>query len=553
MKQLQLFESTKSNTNNITRQDIAAELHVSDATIRNWINAGVLKKTSHKDICHDSYTNFKNQLLGKSKLNKRAHKLFILPAANDHIISGLQKKIATVYQGGKSIADTLSSDYESSLGESYRNREGIFYTEQSIIAAMLATLTGINEDSSFCDPCCGTGNFLLHAINCGVKPQNLYGFDTDPIALEIARARIFAKTGYRTNNLQQADFLSHLWTLNEAEIPHYDFVFTNPPWGKKIPPALKKQYADNLNNGIRIDTSALFTLAILRITKEGGTLGLLLPEAFFNIATYQSVRGKLLQQEIVKIIDHDRPFAKLQTRAQSIVVKKSKPPTHHQIKCGLGENIWSRCQDDFLHTPNFIYNFYCSAAEAAVIDHIYQKPHITLKNNAVWGLGIVTGDNNRFLYTRPNKNSIPVYRGSEIEKNNFKNPELFLDHDFSNLQQVAPIELYTASEKIIYRFISNNLVFAYDNQQRFMLNSANFLVLRENFAIEARSVSTFFNCKIINWIFQKIFRTHKILRGDLECLPIFAEFIKAEPRWQEADLWQYLGIEESNGTFRVKK
>lgn len=78
------------------------------------------------------------------------------------------------------------------------------------------------------------------------------------------------------------------------------------------------------------------------------------------------------------------------------------------------------------------------------------------------------------------------------------------------------------------------------------------LVLDGDFPLSMKTLSAVLNCDITNWIFKKIFNTHKIPRGDLEFIPIFNQFI-------ENDVFSYdkylekLNIERgSNGTFRIK-
>lgn len=121
-------------------------------------------------------------------------------------------------------------------------------------------------------------------------------------------------------------------------------------------------------------------------------------------------------------------------------------------------------------------------------------------------------------------------------------------------QQVAPKELYEAEEKIIYRFISSSLVFYFDNEQSYILNSANLFVVDPEFPVSGRKLSKLFNLPIYTWAFQKIFETHKILRSDIECLPIYVDFLGLVSEPTEDALLQYLEIEKTaDGTYRIKE
>ena len=72
---------------------------------------------------------------------------------------------------------------------------------------------------------------MVHALKLGFKPENIYGFDTDANAVSIAKKRIYAATGVEPKNIKCADFLSEAAKTPALQL---DFIFTNPPWGKKI-------------------------------------------------------------------------------------------------------------------------------------------------------------------------------------------------------------------------------------------------------------------------------------------------------------------------------
>jgi site-specific DNA-methyltransferase (adenine-specific) len=149
---------------------------------------------------------------------------------------------------------------------------------------------------------------------------------------------------------------------------------------------------------------------------------------------------------------------------------------------------------------------------------------------------------------------VPVFRGQDITVNGLKKPTVFISEDLSSCQQVAPLEYYKAKEKLIYRFISNNLVFYCDTKQNYILNSANMLILDETFPISGQQLSDLLNSEFMNCFFANIFHTHKILRGDLELLPIHADYFMKNKIFDEEKYLSYLKIEKNkNGTYRIKR
>ncbi len=509
------------------------ELNISSATLKNWIKTNCLTTDKKGFITTESYDYFKKNVLGKSRLNKRANK--------QHFDNP-----DTVFNvNNNDDAEQSAIQYEQSLSIAQKNKKGIYYTPSSSIDDMFCALPALSATDTFLDPCCGTGNFLIKALEKGFKPENIYGFDVDETALKIANNRFYQAVGKHSNNIKLINL------LEDKHAQKYDFIFTNPPWGYKFNAQQKINYANKFNNGIKVDSSALFVLICLNIIQKNGMLGVLLPDAFFNITAFKSVRKILLQKTFVQLINHNKAFDGLQTRAYSFVIKNNNNLTN--IKCKTATSQYTRKQTDFIKNPNYIINFDITEAQAKIISHLYSYPHQTLAGKAQWGLGIVTGDNAKHLSTTKKANCKPICKGRDINKGEIKKSQFYIIDDFAKLQQTADKNLYLADKKIVYRFISSNLIFALDDKQRYFLNSANFLILNQNTLLAEEQLVFLMNTEIMNWLFKKLFRTHKVLRSDLEKLPIFNEFFKTHNDYCEQDLHQYLNIEKHNGTFRIKK
>lgn len=512
---------------------------VSTATIRNWVKTGYLESHQKGYISFSSVLNFEKNHLGAEKLTKRANKL----RKDTHNHSEL---LSIIKNTKNKNAKELSEIYEKELSESYKNKEGIYYTPINIVNKLFKIYSDVSN-KTFCDPCCGSGNFIARAIELGFQPENIFGFDTDPIAVEITKRRIFEETGYISNNILCVDFLKEYNPLK------FDYIYTNPPWGKKIGKSEKEKIASNLSIDCNNDTSSLFFFACLKNLNEGGILGLLLPEAFFNISSYENSRKELLKYEIKQLSDFGKVFQGVQSGAVSLILKKDREKDNDNILCEKGNILFYRTKHSFLSNPKNIINLYCNQEEAEIIRHLFSLPHITLKGRAKWGLGIVTGNNKQYVKDTFKEGMIPVIRGSDISKTGIQDLKNFIKPDFSLYQQVAPIELFEADEKLIYKFISSELFFYHDTNKHYLLNSANMLIPNSDFPIPNKVLTALLNSEIMSWIFKKIFNTHKVLKGDLEELPIHIKFIN-KIEFNEDNYITKLNLERgTHGTFRIKE
>ena len=88
-----------------------------------------------------------------------------------------------------------------------------------------------------------------------------------------------------------------------------------------------------------------------------------------------------------------------------------------------------------------------------------------------------------------------------------------------NYQQVAPVELYRAPEKLLYRFISSQLVFAYDDKQTLSLNSCN-VVIPKLEGLHIKYILAILNSRVAQFIYKMEFHSVKVLRSHIENIPI---------------------------------
>ncbi len=544
MDQQLLFDDIKKG---ITFDDAALRLGVSIATVRNWIKTGYLDQISRGIVSVTSFENFRDNVAGDEKLTARANKS--LKDSHDH--DELSQDFLILLDTDKASGFELGLRYEEALSNSYKNKEGIYYTPTDITERFFQYLPDDCSKLSFCDPCCGSGNFISTAIKHGFAPENIYGYDIDPVAVEVTKKRILELTGYTTEKIICVDFLESTLKFDQMS---FDVIFTNPPWGKKLSKKQKNEFAKVLMAGNSVDTSSLFFFACLNRLSNDGFLGFLLQDAFFNVSSYEEARKKAMCLQILSIIDFGKPFKGLLTKAKGIIIKNSRSNIENFVEC-IEQNIISkRLQRSFSTNPKFIFNNNTSQQEADTISYLYSLPHITLNQKAKWGLGIVTGNNKKFIINEPSNGYIPVYKGVDIKKEGLSEPTSYISSDLSLYQQVAPIDLYQASQKLIYKFISSKLVFFYDNKQRFILNSANLMIPDDDFPISPEQLSHILNSRVINWLFQKTFDTHKVLRSDIESLPIHTGYFSECTTFDEAEFATYLGLKElENGTFRIKK
>lgn len=400
--------------------------------------------------------------------------------------------------------DLLGIIYQAGSAEGKKNQHGSYYTPRKITAEMGALLTFENGEI-FLDPCCGSGAFLL-AVPCDT-PQLLYGIDRDPFAVMIAEFNMLLR--FHDKNFIPNIFCGDFLTDNPLKDHSFDYIVTNPPWGafSGIVPEIAEITSQ--------ETFSLFFVKAFRQLKENGIVRFLLPEAILNVKIHKDIRRFMLENCCLEnMVLHGRLFSGVTTGFVDLMCRKGrKNDTVTVKKDGSAFEVDTAV---FTENKNNVFSL-LTPQDRTVIEQCRELGRYTLEKSR-WALGIVTGDNRGKLKAGPEPHTEAIYTGREIVPYGLKAPQNYILYDRSALQQVAGEEYYRAAEKLVYKFISNKLVFAYDDKQRLFLNSANILI-PEIPGMSIKTVLAFLNSELFTFLYQKMFGEVKILKGNLLQLP----------------------------------
>ena len=418
--------------------------------------------------------------------------------------------------------DFLGLLYQSLSSEGNKSEKGSYYTPSKLINDSLAHID--RPVKTFLDPCCGAGTYLLHAAKkFSLEPENIFGFDCDQIATNIARINVLMEFKGKdfSPNIFCIDSLSELATgqmfceTNDL-IGKIDAIATNPPWGAYKNSTSKSQFSEKVKSG---ETFSLFLEKSIALLREGGQLSFILPESILKIKTHSDIREIILSNtKILNIAILGRQFTGVFTPVIRLDLIKESPSGNWLVSVESNGKLDRISQDRFKKNDGFTFDIATESHEEDLLKKLYSVEHLTLSKRAEWALGIVTGNNKKYVFEENIIDSEPVFRGSDVFPYYLGEPKSFIHFTPSAFQQVAPERFYRAPEKLIYKFISKKLAFSYDDKKRLTLNSANILIPSIP-GISIKVALAFLNSSVFQYIFQKKFSTHKVLRGDLEKLP----------------------------------
>lgn len=225
--------------------------------------------------------------------------------------------------------DPVGDAFEIFFGSHLRGSEGQFFTPRNVIELIVKMIDPRNNQTII-DPACGTGGFLSVSLNY-LKNKNgfenlnefyddiektFFGIDKDCYLADLARKHI-AITGNCNPKIICQNSLEH---FNKIHFDHdtivenhnFDIVITNPPFGsnidsgsedlrKKFEMAHKWKYdkkANSWEKSLLLNKNTppqiLFIERCLNLLKEGGRLGIILPESIFSSNNHRFVVNYLV-------------------------------------------------------------------------------------------------------------------------------------------------------------------------------------------------------------------------------------------------------------------
>lgn len=241
---------------------------------------------------------------------------------------------------GETDLDSKGRAFETFMGSFFRGNFGQYFTPREIVDFIVDVLP-IRNDSKVLDTSCGSGGFLLYALN-KVRNQateyypnwkndtkqyakwfpywhdfaqnNLYGIEISEQISRAAKMNMIIHDDGHTNVVTSDGLISdeQLFTKTKNQGFKYgtfDFIITNPPFGSSVrqsEQAYLKNYQlgkkeedwlavkaapENIRDGQ--STEVLFIEQDYKFLKEGGYLAIVLPDGILTNSSMQYVRTQI--------------------------------------------------------------------------------------------------------------------------------------------------------------------------------------------------------------------------------------------------------------------
>ena len=361
--------------------------------------------------------------------------------------------------------DVKGKAYEELVGANLRGDRGEFFTPRNVVNMAVNMITP-TTDELICDPACGTGGFLVMAmkhiigkIECAAEKNlgnpkaqwssreietvreevrrtaesNFFGFDISQTLVKAAKMNMVMNNDGSGNIFQGNSLLPpHLWEpemreklaealrknareiRNESTIEFFDVIFTNPPFGSRIPvddrdtleqyqlgyiwrneqqkvdPESKWEMTGNFQSSA--PPEQLFVERCLQFLKPGGRMAIVLPDSILSNPGLGYIRDWLIKEtRIIASIDlHANTFQPRNGTQTSLLILEKKSEEQRTKEAREGKihpyNIFMAMVDKIGHDKrgNTIYARDVKGGEIWVDDdgHLEQSSAGGIAQNA---------------------------------------------------------------------------------------------------------------------------------------------------------------------------
>ena len=276
------------------------------------------------------------------------------------------KQLQTIKITGAS-RDIIGDTFEAIIGENLKGSKGQFFTPRNAIS-MMVDIVDPKRGDRILDPACGSGGFLVSTLmylqkeyKSQTKEGVLIGVDKDDYLTTVAN-KYLTLLGAENAKIFNENSLSlpSEWSstaAKELRLGTFDVVLTNPPFGKKLTikdesilsqydfgrawsTSRKNRTFTKTNRLVSTPPQTLFIERCLEYLREGGRLGIVLPESLFGNPSYEYIMQYLRERmQFQAIISMPEELFQPYTHAKSciLIARKTKPKKNYSFFMGIAD------------------------------------------------------------------------------------------------------------------------------------------------------------------------------------------------------------------------
>lgn len=326
-----------------------------------------------------------------------------------------------------------------------------------------------------------------------------------------------------------SDWFDPEWMFGMKE--GFDVVIANPPYiqlsktdiSKEIKQYLLDRYKTSSG---RFNTFGFFTIFGLDLVKQQGVLTYIIPNTILSQEYYQYIRKYILDNsQINEIVNYnDMVFesavvenitiflSKLSDLKKNHVTKVSNQTENsvEVLKEINQESFYSSYKNQFDIKGDSITN---------KIEHTSNTEKLSSLCNINQAIAL-KNDRSKSLLEDPKLGS-EVYKlldGRNVQRYKINWTGVYLNYDLKKIHSCKRKDIFLKDEKLLFRRVSSNLVFAYDNNQFFALNTLVVVTIKDKYLgkYSLKYLLSILNSKLVNYYYFHKYKSTKNVFSEIQ-------------------------------------
>ncbi len=493
---------------------------------------------------------------------------------------------------GKILAQTKSGKAKLKEGQAHRKEQGIYYTPTYIVDYIVKNTVGelLKEKKTniekikILDPACGSGSFLIKAfdylneyfaskeeykqkkidsqgvysIKTEILKKNLYGVDLDNKAVEITKLNLLLKAAEKRRKLpeeaelhikqgnsliddEEIDGKNFFKWIGEFQEGTFDVIIGNPPWvsikGKQKSVDMNENELNYLLQKYPCDTYMpnlyeMFIWKSLSLLKDGGFLGLIVPDRLCTNQQFINLRKHILENFSIRNILLKAPFPGIIADTVIIILEKRKTNNLIEIqeyaKTPIKikpKSILNSADEAFLYIPRKIYD---------IFEKITSNKDVNLLGDIVLTTSGCGAKSSEIKSEKEKNHQIELLKGESILRYNIRKNFWFEFTDKNLSGRTRDEKKLSKKFKVLLRKTGSDLIAAFDDSGTYPEQSLYFIYTENDTQKEllmfilAILNSKLMNCYYKNFAITNRDSTPQLKNVDLDRFPIIIPENKEE-------------------------
>lgn len=318
---------------------------------------------------------------------------------------------------------------------------------------------------------------------------------------------------------------------DDGDFVGFDAIIGNPPYLQlSKTESITKEYKNYLletyeTSGGRLNTFIFFIHLSNRILHPNGFLNFIIPNTILSQEYYAFTRDFLVNKvSLTEIVNFPiLPFE--DAVVETVLIQYANKPElvdKVEIKELSKEKIKSisHLKRDTVNRDSkfsFVYQL------DPIIEKVYEKEHLTFGSICDINQGIaLKGDKSLSLKeSKENDECYKLLDGRNINKYSLKWDGVWLDYDLDRIHSCKRKDIFESAEKLMFRRVSSSLIFTYDNEQFYALNTLVIVNKKDlDKGPDLKFILGLMNSKLMNYVYSNKFKSTKTVFSEIQARSI---------------------------------